>query len=107
MGAADEYWVDSTGQGCEDDDCNDGRYGFLNVLNGNCERCNVNGVACIMKADGSQEACHFTYGQLGWHDYDYDRWNEAPDRNSRRSANIWDVHPGDILEIHNILDETV
>lgn len=60
-----------------------------------------------MRSHANPNPCYFTVGQLGWHDYDNDRWNEAPDRNSRRSANIWDVHPGDILEIHNILDETV
>jgi hypothetical protein len=95
FGAPDEY-----SQGCEENDCTT-RYGFLHVFNANCVRCNPNPELCVMRAN-QNITCYWTEGHIGWHDYDGDLWNDAPDRNSRKSINIWDVYPGDFIELWDI-----
>jgi hypothetical protein len=102
FGAPDEY-----ADGCGSDDC-ENSYGFLQVRNGNCQTCNPNWVPCIMTDNQWQaNACSYTLGHVGWHDYDSDYWNEAPDRNSRKSQNIWNLSPGDVIDIYNELGQAV
>jgi len=100
FGSRDEYRGE-----CGNDDCNTD-YGFLQVTNANCETCNPNPASCVMRGIDTL-ACYFTLGQIGWHDYDGDLWNEAQDRNTRWSQNIWNVNPGDMIDIFDNLGRHV
>ena len=58
--------------GCGDEyaasNCNcTGKFGRYQVVNGNCENCAPNPVACLM-SHNAQTICDFSRGQLGWNE---------------------------------------
>jgi len=59
FGCPDEY----SASNC---DCTT-RFGRYQVVNGNCERCAPNPVACLM-SHNSQAVCDYTRGHLGWNE---------------------------------------
>ncbi|MGE5692673.1 MAG: FlgD immunoglobulin-like domain containing protein, partial [Candidatus Zixiibacteriota bacterium] len=97
FGAADEY-----SSGCGSGDCDD-RYGYLKVVNGNCESCNPNWVNCSM-LNNYWDYCTFTRGQIGWKDFDGDGPNDPIDPHTRFWASLSPLNPGDRVSI--ALNET-
>lgn len=96
FGANDEY-----AEGCGSGDC-DNTYGYLDVVNGNCESCNGNPDSCIMRSRRNQVVlCNYTNGQIGWRDSDGNYIPDPLDMGTQHSENLWDVYLGDLITIYN------
>ncbi|MGB2988970.1 MAG: hypothetical protein WBC98_03355, partial [Candidatus Zixiibacteriota bacterium] len=103
FGAGDEY-----PNGCGMLDCIT-PYGYLDVVNGNCEDCNPTPAPCIMRRHISHEwagFCDFSRGHIGWRDSDGDGPSDPIDPNSLRYENIphgdRQLQPGDLVRIYTL-----
>jgi hypothetical protein len=102
--APDEYASENT-------DCGNGvfpyptpcvvKYGYLQVMNLNCESCNLNSINCLMK-NNEEVLCPSTIGHFGWPDSDADGVADAIDPNNGDWMSIPDVNPGDLVRIYTL-----
>lgn len=88
-------------ENCDADDCTK-PYGYLQIVNGNCESCNNNPVECVMKGPWLSSICDYTLGQIGWRDTDGDGPADPIDQNGGGWMSIPDVEVGDIIYIYSI-----
>ena len=96
--AQDEYR-----DNCDDDDCSGNHYGYLQVVNGNCEKCNNDHEYCVMyNKNYFNYICDYTKWQIGWRDSDGDGPADPLDHNIGGWMSILNVEPGDLIKIFTV-----